>query len=97
LRTDSSLVEIVIEQILRLESPLQRFHLCDERHGTLRRAAFRRVTSSSSVLDWDPAEFTETDEFGPGRGLRNECRVWHGHPLLFGRAAPARDEAARES
>ena len=42
----------------------------------------------------DPAEFTDPDEFGPGRGLRNDIAFGMGIQLLFGRAALARDEAA---
>jgi hypothetical protein len=87
---------IVIEEILRLESSLHRYRVMTS-DVELSGVRIPPGTSSSSVLDWDPAELTDPDEFGPGRGLRNECHVWHGHPLVFGRLALGRDEAARES
>jgi len=45
-------------------------------------------TSSSSVLDWDPAEFTETDEFGLDRGLRNDVALGMGVHYCLG-ASPS--------
>jgi hypothetical protein len=95
LRTDLSLVEIVIEEVLRLESPLQRFYRVMtsevELSGVAHSAGDLVIICSGMGIRQNLLIPTSS---GRAAGLRNDVGVWYGHPLLFGRAALARVEAA---
>jgi cytochrome P450 len=95
LRTDRSLVETVIEETLRYESPIQRINRMSTREVEL--AGVRipkgdRVTFYLGAANRDPDEFPNPDEFLLDRDLRNHLAFGMGIHYCLG-APLARAEA----
>lgn len=96
LRTDRSLVETVIEETLRLESPFQRLSRITTRDTELSGVAIPQgslVTIYYGAANRDPEEFPHPDEFRLDRDLRNHVAFGAGIHYCLG-APLARAEAS---
>jgi cytochrome P450 len=95
LRTDRALVETVIEETLRYESPIQRINRMTTREVELsgvRIPKDERVTLCFGAANRDPCEFPNPDEFLLDRDLRNHLAFGMGIHYCLG-APLARAEA----
>jgi cytochrome P450 len=95
LRTDSSLVETVIEETLRYESPVQRLSRMTTRDVEVSEVLIPKgdlVTIYFGAANRDPAEFPNPDEFRLDRDLRNHIGFGIGIHYCLG-APLARAEA----
>jgi cytochrome P450 len=95
LRSDRTLVEIVIEESLRYESPIQRITRTTTREVELSGAQIPkgdRVTLYFGAANRDPAEFPNPDEFRLDRGLSSHLGFGMGIHYCLG-APLARAEA----
>jgi len=95
LRDDRSLVETVIEETLRYESPVQRLFRTathDLEFSGVKITKGDRVTIFYGAANRDPEEFPNPDEFRLDRGLRNHVAFGMGIHYCLG-APLARAEA----
>jgi len=95
LRADRSLVETVIEETLRYESPIQRLFRTAARDvevSGVKMAKGDRVTIFYGAANRDPSAFTHPDEFRLDRDLRNHVAFGMGIHYCLG-APLARAEA----
>jgi len=95
LRTDRALVETVIEETLRYESPIQRINRMTTREVELSGVCIPkgdRVTLYFGAANRDPGEFPNPDEFILDRDLRNHLAFGMGIHYCLG-APLARAEA----
>jgi cytochrome P450 len=95
LREDRSLVEPVIEETLRYESPVQRLFRTatqDVEVGKSKISKGERVTIFYGAANRDPQEFPDPDEFRLDRDLRNHVAFGMGIHYCLG-APLARAEA----
>jgi cytochrome P450 len=95
LRGDRSLVDAVIEETLRYESPVQRLFRTATRDVEFSRAHItrgERVTIFYGAANRDPEEFPDPDEFRLDRDLRNHVAFGLGIHYCLG-APLARAEA----
>jgi cytochrome P450 len=96
LREDRSLVDKVIEETLRIESPFQRLSRITTRDTELSGVAIPQgslVTIYYGAANRDPAEFPNPDEFRLDRDLRNHVAFGMGIHYCLG-APLARAEAS---
>lgn len=96
LRADRSLVDRVIEETLRIESPFQRLSRITTRDTELSGVAIPQgslVTIYYGAANRDPAEFPNPDEFRLDRDLRNHVAFGMGIHYCLG-APLARAEAS---
>ena len=96
LRADRSLVEPVINETLRFESPVHRLPrqaTRDVEIGGVRIPAGSRVSIFYGAANRDPAAFPDPDEFRPGRDTRGHLAFGQGIHYCLG-APLARTEAA---
>lgn len=96
LRADRSLVDTVIEETLRYESPFQRLSRMTTRDTELSGVSIPQgslVTIYYGAANRDPAEFRNPDEFRLDRDLRNHAAFGAGIHYCLG-APLARAEAA---
>jgi cytochrome P450 len=96
LRDDRSLVDAVIEETLRFESPIQRLPrhtTCEVEVSGVRLPQGATVSVYYGAANRDPAEFQNPDEFRLDRDLRNHVAFGMGIHYCLG-APLARAEAA---
>lgn len=96
LRADRSLVEPVINETLRFETPVHRLPrqaTRDVEIGGVRIPAGSRVSIFYGAANRDPAAFPDPDEFRPGRDTRGHLAFGQGIHYCLG-APLARTEAA---
>jgi cytochrome P450 len=87
LRADRALVETVIEETLRYESPIQRINRTTTREvevSGLRIPEGERVTLYFGAANRDPGEFSNPDEFRLDRDLRNHLAFGMGIHYCLG-------------
>jgi cytochrome P450 len=87
LRTDRALVETVIEETLRYESPIQRINRMTTREVELSGVCIPkgdRVTMYFGAANRDPCEFPNPDEFLLDRDLRNHLAFGMGIHYCLG-------------
>jgi len=93
LRDDRSLVETMIEETLRYESPVQQLNRQTTRDvevSGVKIPARALIRVCYGAANRDPKEFPDPDEFRLDRDLRSHVGFGSGHSLLPWRSAGAR-------